>query len=277
MPQSGRFLEGEDAVDRACAIDGSGAGPQVAETASDGEPWSRCDVHRGTDVGVAQAIEARARAIGGWAETEERLLRVVGAPAVRVHDDSSVRETRQRQPRVDHPVSLERSEGDRAEVRVTAEESRTPIRRSDGKSPTGRDGANLRVEAFWGIQEALEEAAALKCQQRPLEAALPWRLERAGFLLTLSSELFRSGFGRRLLAGRVSRGGNRDQQRDDKTGRTCRGYWYHCLTIVRQLARRGFTNCRTRREARACGGEPGRARRGETAMPRRGRGRRCHR
>ena len=130
------------------------------------------------------------------------------------HADSAARQPRRLQARVDHPVVGERRGDEAAELQLPVEPSGISVSGTERESAPSRDVADLRIEPFGGIQDALENPAALEVYQDPLEAALLRRREVQCLLFALT--LQRLGARRRVLSvdlGNSDQYGCRDQQR----------------------------------------------------------------
>ncbi len=90
-----------------------------------------------------------------------------------------------------------RGGGEGAELQLSAEPARVSVCRAERESAARGDVADLWIEAFGRVQDALEDAAALEVHQGPFETGmLGWR-KALRLLLALAQQRF--GARRRFL------------------------------------------------------------------------------
>src|SRR5687767_13292160 len=87
-----------------------------------------------SDDGVPKPERALILAPRRGSETKEVLAREIGTLPVDIRERCAIRETRHRQPRVDHPVPDQRSESERTEVGVSAEQSGVAVGGTEGEA-----------------------------------------------------------------------------------------------------------------------------------------------
>jgi hypothetical protein len=111
------------------------------------------------------------------AEAEERFLGKVVFLRVEVDGDALAGQPRHPQPPLDHPVLLQRRDGEGADVGVAAQPPCMPEGRAHGEAASRRNRAELRVEALGRAQDALEQAAAFEIEEQALGLARLRRFE----------------------------------------------------------------------------------------------------